>query len=863
MSSAEGVVLVIGCGRRLYREYLLSSAAARHPLWLFNASELTWQREHVRGGTVLDLDDRDAVLAAARELAAMTTVAGVMSWDEALIVTTAHVAHELGVPGAGLDGIEGCRDKPRSRRVLTAAGLAQPRFDFAGDEAQAVMAAERIGYPVVVKPRAGGASIGVVLAADAGAVRDAFHAAEAASLLGSPEYQGGALVEEYLAGPEISVDGAVVDGHYTPLFVARKTVGMHPYFEELGHVVNAADDLMSDPRLLVTLARAHRAIEFRYGVTHTEVKLTERGPMIVEINGRLGGDLIPLLAQFATGIDPAVVAVDVALGVHPEIRHAAEDRCVGVRFGYPRQDCVVESVSVPECRPDNGVLAAAALVEPGTRLRLPPAEFISRHAYVICEGRDPEECAALLGRALSEVRLTGHAVTSPASAWPVRQQRAERTMANRDVELLAVGAGPSNLALAVALEELAPGLARGSLVVDREQEISWQRSMLLPEVLSNTSFLKDLVTLRNPRSKFSFLSYLHAIGRLDQFVNMGSFVPYRIEVAGYLKWTAESLSLVDLQLGVECADISPIWTGGMLTGWETQVAGGGTIRSRYLVIGAGRDARIPEPLRSVKAERVIHSTEYLQRIGSLRKDLPYRVAIVGAGQSAAELFCAVQSDLPECRPSMVMRSIGLNYYETSKFNNELYFPSFVDQFHAARPEARRQMLAEMRHTNYAGLAPGTIESLYRQFYLDRLSGRSRLQMITLHDITAARDEGDEVVLELTDRCTGATRELRSDLVLLGTGYSPEMPWLVRRIADSIGLPEIKVTRDYRLVIDRPGPAACYLHGVNEATHGIADSLLSLLAFRANDILQDILTHRTAELDTAGAAQVPTPITAAG
>ena len=95
-------------------------------------------------------------------------------------------------------------------------------------------------------------------------------------------------------------------------------------------------------------------------------------------------------------------------------------------------------------------------------------------------------------------------------------------MANHDVELLAVGAGPANLALAVALEEIAPHLARESLVIERNHEVSWQRGMLLPDALSQVSFLKDLVTLRNPRSRFSFLNYLHAVGRLDQFVNMGS-----------------------------------------------------------------------------------------------------------------------------------------------------------------------------------------------------------------------------------------------------------------------------------------------------------------------------------------------------
>jgi L-ornithine N5-monooxygenase len=428
-------------------------------------------------------------------------------------------------------------------------------------------------------------------------------------------------------------------------------------------------------------------------------------------------------------------------------------------------------------------------------------------------------------------------------------------MANREVELLAVGAGPSNLALAVALEELAPGLARDSLVIERDQEVSWQKGMLLPEALSQVSFLKDLVTLRNPRSKFSFLNYMHAIGRLDQFVNMGCFVPYRIELAGYLKWTAEQLSQVDIEMGRECARISPVWTNGTLTGWSTEMTDGDTIRSRYLVVGAGRDIRIPEPLQGVAQERVIHSTQYLQRIAKLRKDLPYRVAVIGGGQSAAELFTAVQNDLPECKPTMVMRSIGLNYYETSKFNNELFYPSFVDEFFVSRPEARKQMLKELHHTNYSGLAPGMMDSLYRSVYLDRLNGRGRLEMITTHDITSARDDGDEIVLELTDWRTGAVQELRTDLVLLGTGFSTEMPQMVRHVADAIGLEKIEVTRDYRLVIDRPSTAACYLQGVNEATHGIADSLLSILAIRSNDILQDILTHRAAHPENTGPAHI--------
>jgi len=162
------------------------------------------------------------------------------------------------------------------------------------------------------------------------------------------------------------------------------------------------------------------------------------------------------------------------------------------------------------------------------------------------------------------------------------------------------------------------------------------------------------------------------------------------------------------------------------------------------------------------------------------------------------------------------------------------------------------------------VAPDMMGALYRQVYLDRVLGRSRLQILTMHDITGARDDGDEVVLELTDWSTGQRRELRTDLVLLGTGFSPQMPAMARRLAACLGQPEVRVTRDYRLVTDLPGTAACYLHGVNEATHGIADSLLAVLAPRANDIVQDMLTHRGARADTAGGAtQVPAPVVAAG
>jgi L-ornithine N5-oxygenase len=424
-------------------------------------------------------------------------------------------------------------------------------------------------------------------------------------------------------------------------------------------------------------------------------------------------------------------------------------------------------------------------------------------------------------------------------------------MTNREVELLAIGGGPSNLALAVAIEELGTaGLAQNTLVIERNADIEWQQGLLLPWAKSQVSFLKDLVTLRNPRSRFSFLNYLHSVGRLDDFINMGSFTPYRIEISDYFKWVAKALSKVRIELGQACVSVDPCRDSrGTVTGWLTQLADGSTISSRYLVIGAGRDAYVPPPLDGLPEHRVIHSTQYRHRVAELSAELPYRIAVIGGAQSAAEMFQALQMDLPNADLTWIMRSITVRAYEANnKFTNELYYPSFVDSFFEARPEGREQILDEMHRTNYAGVAPALMENLYADMYLDRLFGRNRKRIIGMTDITAARAVDEEVALELTDRRTGTTAELRRDLVFLGTGFVREMPVLIRRLASKLGLDRVSVNRRYRLNLPGPATGACYLQGVNEATHGIADSLLSVLANRAEDITRDILTDRRAATD---------------
>ncbi|MET9963307.1 ATP-grasp domain-containing protein [Streptomyces sp. NPDC006326] len=407
MTAGPGALLVIGSGLKVYREYLVAPIRRRAreaglDMVLLNNLKPTWQREYFDEIIVANVFDSEAMGAAAREVAGRRRIVGLMCWDEPLVLDAGLLAAEFGVPGLSVPGVRGCRDKELTRAQLTAAGLYQPGFELTTTAAGARAAAERIGYPVVIKPRAMGASIGVVFAADEAEVDAAFRIALAASEVDPGPYRASALVEGYAPGPEISVDGAVHKGEYLPMFVARKHSSDQPYFEEVGHLVDAADPLLEDRELMRTLARAHQALGIEDGITHSEVRLTDRGPLIIEINGRLGGDLIPFLGRTATGIEPGEVLFDVATGRWPDTGHTRR-AVAGIRFGYPAQDCVLRSVTVPTRAP--GLVAAAPMAEPGTTLRLPPGGYLARHSFVVCEADDTRTCLDRLATAAALVQL--------------------------------------------------------------------------------------------------------------------------------------------------------------------------------------------------------------------------------------------------------------------------------------------------------------------------------------------------------------------------------------------------------------------------------------------------------------------------
>jgi len=414
-------LLLIASGGRAFREYLLCPLAEHYRVHLFSVTDAGWEARYLDGWTVLpDLTDAGELIAAAAALDASDRINGVLCWDEASVIAAAGVAEALGLPGGDITAVLHCQDKHQTRRLLAEAGVPQPDSVLVQTVEQAVLAAAGVGYPVVLKPRDPAASMGVVLVASERELREQFALAtdSAAGLDIS------VLVEENADGPEISVDCAVFHGEVMPICLAHKQIGYRPYFEEIGHLVDGADPMLADPGFREILQQAHTALGFTEGFSHTEFRLTPLGPKLIEINPRLGGDLIPYLGLRTTGVDPALAAAAVAVGRRPEVLPESK-AFAAVRFCYVPHEMTIGAIGFDADRMPSGVDLAVTLAQPGERQVPPPAGSVSgRIALITAVGDSEADVRAVIAAAESALRITeAPAETAPVLELPLGQPR--------------------------------------------------------------------------------------------------------------------------------------------------------------------------------------------------------------------------------------------------------------------------------------------------------------------------------------------------------------------------------------------------------------------------------------------------------
>ncbi|MFG2589863.1 lysine N(6)-hydroxylase/L-ornithine N(5)-oxygenase family protein [Streptomyces sp. NPDC048438] len=414
-------------------------------------------------------------------------------------------------------------------------------------------------------------------------------------------------------------------------------------------------------------------------------------------------------------------------------------------------------------------------------------------------------------------------------------------------DLIGIGFGPSNVAMAIAIGEHNAGARAHEPVTARffEQQprFGWHRGMLIDDATMQVSFLKDLVTLRNPASEYSFLCYLKSRGRLVDFINHKNLFPLRVEFHDYFEWAAAKVDAM-VSYGHEVVGVTPVVGDGAVEYLDVTVRSAEGLvahRARNVVIGTGLRPLMPEGVE--RGDRVWHNSDLLAKVDGLKGTSPSRFVVVGAGQSAAENVAYLHRRFPKAEVCAVFSRYGYSPADDSAFANRIFDPGAVDEYFAAPGSVKRRLMDYHGNTNYSVVDIDLIDDLYRKTYQEKVLGTERLRFLNVSRLAAVEEGADAVRATVKSLVTGEETVLDADVVVFATGYSPVDPLgLLGEVADRCLLDEqgrVRVERDYRIATGPGLNCGIYLQGGTEHTHGITSALLSNTAIRVGEILDSL------------------------
>lgn len=347
---------------------------------------------------VLDYRDLDELLPVVRKWHEADPFDAVLSFTEYGLEPASRVAIDLGVPGENLAAVLATRDKTRTRALLDRRGLSPVRHRVCATEADAAgFLAELGGRPAVLKPPSGGLSEGVYV------VESARQLAERWAWTAAVAGREPVLAEEFLTGPEFSVESISRHGVHEVVMITEKLTTGFPGFVELGHQAPARLDAGDLEAIEKTVLEFLELIDQRTGPVHSELRLTRDGPRLIEAQTRVGGDQIWEMCEMVSGADQITETMCALLGL-PDPPRVPRARAAAIRFFSQENVSIrgVEGISEAERAP--GVIRAVCTLRPGQELGALLSSD-SRQGYVLCAGDSTEDAVAKAEAARELVRV--------------------------------------------------------------------------------------------------------------------------------------------------------------------------------------------------------------------------------------------------------------------------------------------------------------------------------------------------------------------------------------------------------------------------------------------------------------------------
>lgn len=254
--------------------------------------------------------------------------------------SVAAVAEQMGLVGIDKDTAVKATNKAEMRKALQKAGVPIPKFFVVSNEEEYKEAVKEFDVPFIVKPADSSGSRGIFEVIDitnAELVKKAYEYCKPYSKVGD------VVVEEYMNGPEVSVETLTINGVCHVIQITDKLTTGAPHYVEMGHSqpTKHSDEIAS--RIAEIAKEANKAIGIKNGPSHTEIIVTSQGPKVVELGARLGGDNITThLVPLSTGVNMVECCIKIALGEMPDIKHKWS-RGSAIRY-FEQHAGIIESI---------------------------------------------------------------------------------------------------------------------------------------------------------------------------------------------------------------------------------------------------------------------------------------------------------------------------------------------------------------------------------------------------------------------------------------------------------------------------------------------------------------------------------------
>ncbi|MFF5336695.1 lysine N(6)-hydroxylase/L-ornithine N(5)-oxygenase family protein [Streptomyces sp. NPDC013181] len=401
-----------------------------------------------------------------------------------------------------------------------------------------------------------------------------------------------------------------------------------------------------------------------------------------------------------------------------------------------------------------------------------------------------------------------------------------------------IGVGPANLSLASLLHGR-PDV--DNLFIDRKEAFGWHDNQQIPGATLQVSMFKDLVSLADPQSPFSFLSYLHDQGRVYHFLNAQFADVPRLEFRNYLAWASRRNPNVVFGETVREVGFDEVFT--LRTDRRTLTADN-------IVVGVGNQPWIPP--QGTPGPTQFHVNDYVAAARDLGGK---RVVVVGGGQSGAEAFLDLISRSGQERPRRVSWiSRRRNYFpiDDSPFTNDYYMPSHSDYFYGLDPQARATFNAQ-HVLSSDGISESTLRDVYQAVYVHRFVEGDR-DLVGLHpnrDVVGVAENplgGWDLTVHHNDAPGAPAEHFDADVIVWATGFRPARMDFLAPLAGRLERDgdELRIDEDFAVRWDGPADRNIFVQNAARGQRGLADPNLSLNAWRSLRIADRLCGVRSDE-----------------